>query len=43
MLYKMHLVGLSKTSWEREMNPHLSRSRILRYWAGTLNQHRQTN
>ena len=43
MLYKMHWAGLSKPSWEREMDPHLSRSHILRYWAGTPGEHRQTN
>ena len=30
-------------SWERDMDLHLSRSHILRYWAGTPDQHRQTN
>ena len=43
MLYKTHWVGLSKPSWEREIDLHLSRSQILRYWAGTPDQHRQTN
>ena len=43
MLYKTHWVGLSEPSWERQMNLHLSRSHILRYWAGTPDQHRQTN
>ena len=31
VLYKTHWVGLSERSWEREMDPHLSRSHILRY------------
>ena len=43
MLYKTHWAGLSEPSWEREMGLHLSRSHILRYWAGTPDQHRQTN
>ena len=43
VLYKAHWMGLSKPSWEREMDLHLSRSHILRYWAGTPDQHRQTN
>ena len=43
MLYKTHCVGISEPSWEREMDLHLSRSHILRYWAGTPDQHRQTN
>ena len=41
VLYKTNWVGLSEPSWEREMN--LSRTHILRYWAGTPDQHRQTN
>ena len=41
VLYKTHLAGLSEPSWEREMDLHLSRSHILRYWAGTPDQHRQ--
>ena len=36
-------MGLSEPSWEREMDLHLSRSHILRYWAGPPDQHRQTN
>ena len=43
VLYKTHWAGLSEPSWKREMNLHLSRSLILRYWAGTPDQHRQTN
>ena len=43
VLYKTHRAGLSKPSWEREMDLHLSRSHILRYWAGTPDQHRQIN
>ena len=42
-LNKTHWAGLSEPSWEREMDLHLSRSHILRYWAGTPDQHRQTN
>ena len=43
VLYETHWVGLSEPSWEREMDLHLSRFHILRYWAGTPDQHRQTN
>ena len=43
VLYKTHWVGISEPSWEREMDLHLSRPHILRYWAGTPDQHRQTN
>ena len=43
VLYKTHWVGLPEPSWEREMDLHLSRSHILRYWAGTPDRHRQTN
>ena len=43
VLYKTHWAGLSEPSWEREVDLHLSRSHILRYWAGTPDQHRQTN
>ena len=43
MLYKTHWAGLSEPSWEREMDLHLSRSHILRYWAGNPDQHRRTN
>ena len=43
MLYITHLTGLSKPFWEREMDLHLSRSNILRYWAGTPDQQCQTN
>ena len=43
MLYKTHWVGLSEPSWEREMDLQLSRTHILRYWAGAPDQDRQTN
>ena len=43
VLYKTHWAGLSKPFREREMDLHLSRSHTLRYWAGTSDQHRQTN
>ena len=43
VLYKTHWAGLSEPSWEREMDLHLSRSHILRYWAEAPEQHRQTN
>ena len=42
-MYETHLSGLSRPSWEREVNLQLFRDNILRYWAGTPNQHRQTN
>ena len=32
MLYKTQWAGLSELSWEREIDLHLSRSHILRYW-----------
>ena len=41
MLFKTHWAGLSEPSWERKMDLQLSRTHILRYWAGTPDQHRQ--
>ena len=38
VLYETHWVGLSEPSWEREMDLHLSRTHMLRYWAGTPDQ-----
>ena len=43
VMYETHWTGLSGPSWEREMDLQLFRHEILRYWAGTSNQHRQTN
>ena len=43
VLYKTYWAGLPEPCWEREMNLHLSRSHILRYWAGAPDQHCQTN
>ena len=43
VLYKTHWVELSEPSWEREMDLQLSRTHILRSWAGTPDQYRQTN
>ena len=43
VLYKTHWVGLSEPSWEREMDLKLSRTHIVRYWAGTPDQQCQTN
>ena len=43
VLYETHWAGLSEPSWEREMDLQLSRTHILRYWAGTPDQHRQKN
>ena len=40
---KTHWAGLPDSSWEREMNFHLSRPPILRYWTGTPDQHPRTN
>ena len=42
MMYETHWTGLSRSSWEREMDPQLSRHETLRCWAGTPNQYRQT-
>ena len=42
-MYETHWTGLLGPSWEREMDLQLFRHEILRYWAGTPNQHRQTN
>ena len=42
-MYETHWTGLSRPSWEREMDLQLSRQQILLHWAGTPNQHRQTN
>ena len=42
-MYETHWTGLSRLSWEREMDLQLSRQQILLYWAGIPNQHRQTN
>ena len=43
VISKTHLGGLSEPFWEREMDLHVSRSHIFRYWAGTPDQHHQTN
>ena len=43
VMYETYWTGLSRPSWEREMGLQLSRQQILLYWAGTPNQHRQTN
>ena len=42
-MYNTHWTGLSGPSWEQEMDFQLFLHEILRYWAGTPNQHRQTN
>ena len=39
VLYKTHWAGLSEPSWRREMDLHLSRSHVLRVWAGIPDQH----
>ena len=41
--YRVTQDDVSTPPWEREMDLQLSRHTILRYWAGTPNQHRQTN
>ena len=43
VMYETHWTGLTRPSWEREMDLQLSRQQILLYLAGTPNQHRQTN
>ena len=43
VMYETHWTGLSRPSWEREIELQLSRQQILLYWTGTPNQHRQTN
>ena len=43
MMYETHWTGLSRPSWDREMDLQLAHHEIWRYWAGTPNQHRQTN
>ena len=42
-MYETYWTGLSRSSWEREMDLQLPRQPILLYWAGTTNQQRQTN
>ena len=41
-MYETHWTGLSRPSWEREMDPQFSRQQVLLCCAGTPNQHRQT-
>ena len=43
VMYETCWTGLSRPSWEREVEFQLSRPAILRYWAGIPNQHPQTN
>ena len=43
VLYKTHWAELSEPSWEQKMDLQLSRTHGLRYWAGTPDQHLQTN
>ena len=43
VIYETHRTGLSRPSWEREMDLQLSRQQILLYWADTPNQHLQIN
>ena len=43
VMYETQWTGPSTPSWEREMDFQLFRYEILRYWAGTPHQHRQTN
>ena len=41
VLCKTHWVGLSEPSWERETDLQLPRTHVLRFGAGTPDQHRQ--
>lgn len=43
VMYKTHWAGLSDPSWEREKDLQLPRPHIVRCWAGTPDQHRQTD
>ena len=43
VIHETHWTGLSRPSWERGIDLQLSRHEIMRYWAGTSNQHGQTN
>ena len=43
VMYEMRWPGLSRPSWEREMDLQLPRPQILLYWTGTRNQFSQTN
>ena len=43
VMYETHWTGISRSSWERDMNLQVSRQQIFIYWAGTPSQHRQTN
>ena len=40
VMYETHWMGLSGPSREREIDLQLFHREILRYWAGTPNQHR---
>ena len=40
---RAHWTAFCRPSWEREMDLQLSHHEILRYWAGTPNQHHQAN
>ena len=42
-MYEAHWTGLSRPSWEREMDLQLSRQQILLYWAGAPTQHCHSN
>lgn len=43
VVYKTHWAGLSEPPWGRDMDRQLSRTHLLRYWAGNPDQHRQIN
>ena len=43
VVYETHLISLSRPSWKRELGLQVLRHELLRNWAGTPNQHRQTN
>ena len=42
-MYETHWTGLSGPSWVREMDLKLFCHKMLCYWAGIPNQHRQNN
>ena len=43
MVYESHWTGLSRPSWEREMDLQFFRHGILPYLAGAVSQHRRPN
>ena len=43
VMYETQWTGVSRPSWEREIDLQLFRHELFRDWTGTPNQHRQTN